>query len=124
MSIRPRVGLALADAVRIAQVHQGSDRPARGAVKTAICERELTPSLSMMCRMWLATVASEMKSRTPICLLLSPSATSCATSTSRLASEVAAKISGGGWYGGARLREEKAAMPPRGSGVDPSRIQH
>jgi hypothetical protein len=64
------------------------------ATQTAICERALTPSLSMMCRMWLATVASEMKSRTPICLLLSPSAINRATSSSRFASGPAPVPSG------------------------------
>ena len=40
----------------------------------------------MMLRTWVATVASEMNSRAPICLLLKPSAINCATSACRFAS--------------------------------------
>src|SRR3982074_350280 len=39
-----------------------------------------------MLRTWLSTVRSEMNKRAPICLLLEPSATKCATSASRLPS--------------------------------------
>src|SRR5439155_10367732 len=56
------------------------------ATQPAICARELNPSLFRMLRTWLSTVRSEMKRRAPICLLLRPSATRRATSTSRFAS--------------------------------------
>src|SRR2546429_6815265 len=56
------------------------------ATHPAICARELNPSLFRMLRTWLSTVRSEMKRRAPICLLLRPSATRRATSTSRFAS--------------------------------------
>lgn len=49
------------------------------ATQAAICAREPTPSLFMMLRTWLSTVRSEMNRRAPICLLVSPSATSRAT---------------------------------------------
>src|SRR6266852_8168119 len=54
------------------------------ATQLAIWARELKPSLFRMVRTWLSTVRSEMKRRAPIGLLLSPSATSLATSASRL----------------------------------------
>src|SRR5215831_12228344 len=53
------------------------------AIQPAIWARELKPSLFRMLRTWLSTVRSEMNRRPPISLLLSPSATSRATSTSR-----------------------------------------
>jgi hypothetical protein len=52
-------------------------------IQLAICARELNPSLFMMLRTWVATVASEMNRRPPICLLLRPSAIDCATSIFR-----------------------------------------
>ena len=55
-------------------------------IQLAICAREFTPSLFIMLRICVATVGSEMKRRAPICLLLKPSATNRATSTSRFAS--------------------------------------
>jgi hypothetical protein len=45
-------------------------------IQRAIWARVLNPSLLRTLRMWLSTVRSEMKRRAPICLLLSPSATS------------------------------------------------
>ena len=59
---------------------------AEDAIQLAIWVRESNPSLSRMLRTWVATVRSEMKRRVPICLLVSPSAISSATSTSRLPS--------------------------------------
>ena len=56
------------------------------AIQAAIWARELKPSLFKMLRTWLSTVLSEMNRRVPICLLVRPSATSRATSASRLAS--------------------------------------
>jgi hypothetical protein len=59
------------------------------AIQAAIRARVLAPSLFRMLRTWLSTVCSEMNRRAPISLLLRPSATSRATSASRLESNSA-----------------------------------
>src|SRR5205807_7400603 len=61
--------------------------------QTAIWARELTPSLLRILRTWLSTVRSEMNKLTPICLLLEPAATNCATSASRLPSGAVSAVS-------------------------------
>ncbi len=61
-------------------------RSCSDAIQLAIWARESNPSLFKMLRTWVATVRSEMKRRVPICLLVRPSATNLATSTSRFAS--------------------------------------
>ena len=66
----------------------GHPAPCRGgdATQLAIWARVANPSLSMMLRTCVATVRSEMNRRAAICLLVRPSPTSRATSTSRGAS--------------------------------------
>ena len=65
-----------------------------------------------------------MKSRTPICLLLSPSATSCATSSRAWRAGSACECCQHPGRHRDRPRRARAAMPPRDSCADPSRIQH
>jgi hypothetical protein len=63
--------------------------------QVAIWVREVKPSLTMTLRTWFSTVRSEMNSRLPICLLLSPCAIRRATSVSRLASGASRPLSFG-----------------------------
>ena len=57
--------------------------PRAPATQLASWIRELSPSLLSMLVTWVVTVRSEMKSPDPICWLVSPSAMSCAISSSR-----------------------------------------
>src|SRR5262249_14779681 len=75
------------------------------AIQPAIWARELKPSLLRMLRTWLSTVRSEMNRRAPICLLVRPSATSRATSASRLASTPAPASAGAAPAGPSALPE-------------------
>jgi hypothetical protein len=96
--------------------------------------KELKPSLSRMLRTWLSTVCSEMSRRIPICLLLSPPATSRATSLSRLpsgdgtaaAEPLAGPVLGlerrhGQLHGRAHQRRDVGQEPTADAGLQPRR---
>ena len=96
------------------------------ATQAAIRARESNPSLFRMARTWLSTVCSEMNRRAPISLLVSPSAISRATSSSRFESSPASARSGAVDEGLAGSAEREAhggvpvqATPDEEGGVEP-----
>jgi hypothetical protein len=91
-------------------------------IQAAIWARELKPSLFRMLRTWLSTVRSEMNRRLPISLLVRPSATSRATSASRLASGPGPAGAGAGTAAGAAAAAGSRAGSPRARSAAASRL--